>query len=171
LSNDRLDLRRPAVTAYPSRLIVAVLLQSAVPGYIAAQATVTDSLARRIIDGCVSYARAKQQGHAIAVYDAGGNPVAILRMDGNPAGIGDFAMQKAAAVARWQFSTAAMADAARSTPGFASAPFVVTVPGGVPILSTDGRFLGAVGVSGESPADDVACAEAGVRNAGLRSRL
>ena len=44
----------------------------------------------------------------------------------------------------------------------------LTVGGGIPVYSTDGQtFLGAVGVSGEAPADDIACAEAAVRAAGL----
>ena len=60
---------------------------------------------------------------------------------------------------------------ARQTPGFADAPHVVTVGGGVPIWSADGRErVGAVGTSGEAPADDVACAEAGISAAGLRSQ-
>ena len=61
-----------------------------------------------------------------------------------------------------------MAAAAKETPGFADAPHVVTVPGGIPVFSADGQqFIGAVGVSGEAPTDDAACAEAGVRSAGL----
>jgi uncharacterized protein GlcG (DUF336 family) len=63
-----------------------------------------------------------------------------------------------------------MLEGARGTPGFADAPHVVTVPGGVPVFSADGKSrIGAVGVSGEAPADDAACAEAGIRAAGLRS--
>jgi uncharacterized protein GlcG (DUF336 family) len=47
---------------------------------------------------------------------------------------------------------------------------VVTVPGGVPLWSADGKVrIGAVGVSGEAPTDDAECAEAGVRAAGLRT--
>ena len=47
----------------------------------------------------------------------------------------------------------------------------MTVAGGVPVFSADGRErIGAVGVSGEAPADDAACAEAGIAAAGLRSR-
>jgi uncharacterized protein GlcG (DUF336 family) len=77
---------------------------------------------------------------------------------------------KATAVAAWGFSTAQMERSAKETPGFANAPHVVTVPGGVPVWSADGKTrLGGVGVSGEAPADDAACAEAGIRAAGLRS--
>jgi uncharacterized protein GlcG (DUF336 family) len=102
------------------------------------------------------------------VYDDGGHLVAALRMDGNPPGVTEFAMQKALAVSRWQFSTSEMANAVKETPGFRDAPHVVTVPGGLPIFSADGKhFLGAVGVSGEAPADDVACAIAGVAGSGL----
>ncbi len=102
-------------------------------------------VASKVVEGCAAHARGKGQSHAIAVYDEGGHAVALLRMDGNAPGIMAFAMQKAEAVAHWRFSTAEMAAAARETPGFASAPHVVIVPG------------------------DVACAEAGVRAAGLLS--
>ena len=38
------------------------------------------------------------------------------------------------------------------------------------IFSADGKVrIGAIGVSGEEPADDAQCAEAGIRAAGLRS--
>ena len=126
--------------------------------------------AQAIIAGCVAHSTAKMQSHAIAVVDSGGHLVAALRMDGNGSGIFEFAVAKAEAAAAWGFSTAQMAQSAKDTPGFAHAPNVVTVPGGLPLFSADGKArLGAVGVSGEAPADDAACAEAGIRSAGLRS--
>jgi len=82
----------------------------------------------------------------------------------------DFALAKAEAVAAWGFATADMAEGAKETPGFAFAPHVVTVAGGVPILSADGlTFLGAAGASGEAPQDDAACVAAGIAAAGLRT--
>jgi glc operon protein GlcG len=46
----------------------------------------------------------------------------------------------------------------------------VTVAGGVPIYSADGKILlGAAGASGEAPEDDAACVVAGITAAGLRS--
>jgi uncharacterized protein GlcG (DUF336 family) len=126
--------------------------------------------AQAIVAGCASHAGGRGQSHAIAVVDAGGHLVAALRMDGNGSGIMDFAIAKAEAAAAWGFSTAQMAVGARETPGFAAAPHVVTVAGGLPIWSADGRErIGAVGASGEAPADDAACAEAGIVAAGLRS--
>jgi uncharacterized protein GlcG (DUF336 family) len=126
--------------------------------------------AQAIIAGCAAQATARKQSHAIAVVDTGGHLVAALRMDGNGSGIFDFALAKAQAAAAWGFSTAQMIEGARSTPGFANAPHVVIVPGGVPVFSADGKArIGAVGVSGEAPADDAACAEAGIAAAGLKS--
>lgn len=84
----------------------------------------------------------------------------------------DFGLAKAQAVAAWGFSTAEMSDAVKGTPGFANAPHVVTVAGGVAVYSADQQtWLGAVGVSGEAPADDAACAEAGVLAAGLHTHM
>jgi uncharacterized protein GlcG (DUF336 family) len=126
--------------------------------------------AEAIIHGCATHALAKKQSEAIVVVDAGGRVVAALRMDGNGSGIFEFAQAKAEAAAAWGFSTAQMERSAKETPGFANAPHVVTVPGGVPVFSADGKVrIGAVGVSGEAPADDAQCAEAGIRAAGLRS--
>ena len=138
---------------------------------LAAAAVALDAhAAQAIVAGCAVHASSKMQSEAIAVVDTGGHLVAALRMDGNGSGIFDFALAKAEAAAAWGFSTAQMAQAAKGTPGFADAPHVVTVPGGVPIWSADGKVrLGAIGVSGEEPSDDAACAEAGVKAAGLRS--
>jgi len=126
--------------------------------------------AQAVVAGCAAHSTGRGQSHAIAVVDAGGHVVASLRMDGNAFGIMEFALAKAEASAAWGFSTAQMAEGALRTPGFANAPRVVTVAGGLPIFSADGRErIGAVGMSGEAPADDAACAEAGITAAGLRS--
>ena len=126
--------------------------------------------AQAIVQGCVTHSTGRNQSHAIVVVDSGGQMLASLRMDGNSYGIMDFALAKARASAAWGVATARGEEAVRNTPGFANAPHLVTVPGGVPVFSADGRTrLGAVGVSGEPPPDDVACAEAGIAAAGLRS--
>ena len=141
----------------------------AAPAFGAPAPALDARAAQAIVAGCAAHSAGKKQSHAIAVVDLGGHVVASFRMDGNGYGIMDFALAKAKAAAAWGFATAGMADGARETPGFGSAPHVVTVAGGLPIFSTDGARLGAVGVSGEAPADDAACAEAGIRAAGLRS--
>ena len=149
-------------------LALAVLIAS--PAASAQTSALDARTAQRVIAGCAAHAAAKQQSHSIVVVDLGGDPVAALRMDRNGSGTFDFALQKAAAVAAWGFPTSGMEEGAKEVPGFARGPHVVTVPGGLPIWSADGKTrLGGVGVSGEAPADDAACAEAGIHAAGLRS--
>jgi uncharacterized protein GlcG (DUF336 family) len=151
----------------------APLLLALVAGAAGAQSPprLSAESAQAIVAGCARHASARNQSHAIVVVDSGGHEVAALRMDGNGHGIFAFARAKAEAAAAWGFATAEMANAARATPGFGDAPNVVTVAGGLPVWSADGRQrIGAVGVSGEAPADDEVCAEAGIAAAGLRSR-
>ena len=146
------------------------LLILGLPTAASAQTALDAKAAQAIVTGCAAHATAKQQSHAIAVVDLGGNLVAALRMDGNGSGIMDFSLAKAKAVAAWGFPTAQMEENAKGTPGFANAPHVVTVGGGVPVWSSDGKTrIGGVGTSGESTTDDAACAEAGIRAAGLRT--
>ena len=153
------------------RTLPVLLLAAAAAASTGARAATLDARqAQAIVNGCAAHAAGRNQSHAIAVVDAGGHLVAALRMDGNGSGMMDFAIAKAEAAAAWGFSTAQMVEGARGTPGFAFAPHVVTVAGGVPIWSADGRErIGAVGASGEAPEDDAACAEAGIAAAGLRS--
>jgi len=149
-------------------LLFALAIALASPA--GAQAALDARGAQAIVNGCAAHASSKMQSEAIAVVDTGGHLIATLRMDGNSSGIMDFAVAKAEAAAAWGFSTGQMVDAAKGTPGFANAPHVVTVPGGVPVFSADGKVrIGAVGASGEEPADDAECVEAGVRAAGLRT--
>lgn len=126
------------------------------------------AIAEKIAGACRAHALAKGQSHGIAVADAGGHIVFAARMDGNSEGVMAFSFEKAKAAALWGFPTSGMMEAVKETPGFAKAPYVVTVSGGVPIYSGDGRTLiGAVGVSGEAPQDDALCAEAGIKAVGL----
>ena len=153
-----------------ARLLGLALAALTVPVQAQTSQMLDARAAEAIIHGCVTHASAKKQSEAIVVVDTGGHVVAALRMDGNGSGIFDFALAKAEAAAAWGFSTAQMVEAAKRTPGFAYAPHVVTVPGGVPVFSADGKVrIGAVGVSGEAPPDDAECAEAGIKAAGLRA--
>lgn len=159
--------------AHLVRPIIVTLALSGVtaPASAQAPARLDARAAQAIVAGCVAHAGGRNQSFGIAVVDAGGHPVATLRMDGNGYGIMEFALAKARAASAWGFATAQMTEAVRGTPGFADAPHVVTVAGGIPVFSADGRErIGAVGVSGEAPADDAACAEAGISAAGLLSR-
>jgi len=133
----------------------------------ASPANLTVEIALTMIDGCRAQANTKGQSHAIVVVDAGGHVIASLRMDGNAPGIMAFAEQKARAAAMWGFGTLKMAEAVRETPGLGAAQYIVTVAGGEPVRTSDGKILlGGIGVSGEAPADDLSCAKAGIAAAG-----
>ncbi|MEM1132380.1 MAG: heme-binding protein [Pseudomonadota bacterium] len=126
--------------------------------------------AQVVVQGCFADAEANQQRFSIIVVDSGGHLVAALRMQGARPGNTAFATEKAKASALWGFATSGMEQGAQNTPGFAYAPNVVTVAGGVPIYSADGKhILGAIGVSGGAPSADEACAKAGIAAAGLKA--
>ena len=146
---------------------------AALPAQAHDMASFDAASAQAVLNGCVAHAEANGQSQGIVVVDAGGHIMAALRMDGNGPGIIAFAEEKAYAAATWGFATSGMEQGARNTPGFADAPGVVTVGGGVPIYDSTGQHrLGAIGVSGEPPEDDVACAEAGIAAGGfLPSRV
>lgn len=151
-------------------LVLIVSSAAAVHTPSAVAATLTASQAQAIIAGCVAHATENKNVQAIAVVDTGGRLIASLRMDNAGFGKMEFAEAKAVAAAAWGFDTAGQADGAKDFPGFARAPYVQTVPGGIPVWSADGQArVGAVGVSGAEPSADVACAVAGVRSAGLRA--
>ena len=154
------------------RSMSAALALIAAPTLAQSAPSLDAQTAQAIIAGCAAHAASKMQSEAIVVVDPGGHLIAGLRMDRASSGMMEFGLAKAQAVAAWGFSTAEMADAVKGTPGFANAPHVVTVAGGVPVYSADQQArIGAVGVSGEAPVDDAACAEAGVRAVGLRTRM
>jgi len=151
-------------------IVLAAVSLAAAPVQAKVAPRLDAKTAQAIVNGCAAHAAGKNQSHAIAVVDTGGHVIAALRMDHTSSGMMDFALAKAEAVAAWGFATADMAEGAKETPGFAFAPHVVTVAGGVPILSADGlTFLGAAGASGEAPQDDAACVAAGIAAAGLRT--
>lgn len=151
-------------------LFLLTLLAGPATAQVAGTARLDADRAQAIVAGCATHAKSRQQSHAIAVVDEGGHLIAALRMDGNGWGIMEFSKAKAEAVAAWGFRTSQMTESVKETPGFRDAPNVVTVAGGVPVWSADGKVrIGGVGVSGEAPADDEACAVAGIEAAGLKA--
>ena len=104
----------------------------------------------------------KRQGAAVAVVDAHGELVAMLRTDGCRLSCIDVAINKAYTAAREQGPSKALGDAAKRE-GFPVTNFgelrYVTWGGGIPVLAGDGEVVGAVGVSGLTESEDTALAE------------
>jgi uncharacterized protein GlcG (DUF336 family) len=101
----------------------------------------------------------------VAVVDAGGNLVSFARMDGGWLGSIDIAINKAYTARAFDMSTKELAGMAQSgEPLFGidttNDGRVVVFAGGIP-LTRDGAVVGAIGVSGGTPDQDQAVAEAG----------
>ncbi|HEV2141221.1 MAG TPA: heme-binding protein [Candidatus Dormibacteraeota bacterium] len=103
----------------------------------------------------------------VAVVDEGGLLIALGRMDGAPPLSPQVAEAKAVGAAMLYRDGASLAELARDRPGFFSVADrlvrVPIVPGlGSILIRRDGKVLGAVGVSGGRPEQDLECAEAGL---------
>jgi glc operon protein GlcG len=101
---------------------------------------------------------------AVAIVDTAGNLVYFEKMDGTQTGSVAVAIDKARSAALFKRPTKAFQDTLAAggeglrVLGLQSA---VPVDGGIPIVM-DGKFVGAIGVSGGTSAQDGQCAKAGV---------
>lgn len=105
---------------------------------------------------------------AAIVLDAGGHTVAFARQDGATLFRHDIARGKALGAIGMGMDSAAIAERAQRNPAFFTSVAIATggalalSAGGVLIRDADGLVVGAIGVSGDTPDIDAACARAGV---------
>jgi uncharacterized protein GlcG (DUF336 family) len=127
-----------------------------------------------IVDAALSKARELElRPLAITVLDPGGHPVVVKREDG--AGIlrPQIAHAKAWGCLGTGAGGAAGTRHATRDPAFFAALAAISdgriasSRGGVLIRDTEGNLLGSIGVSGDRPENDEACAVAGVESVGL----
>ncbi len=110
---------------------------------------------------------------AVAVLDAGGQPVSFQREDGCGLLRHDIAMAKAWGALGMGMATRQIRDRLANRPTFqaalaaASGGRFIPTPGGVLILDAQGVAIGAVGISGDASDKDEFCAIEAVRAAGL----
>jgi len=132
--------------------------------------------AERIVD--TGLERARELGLkplTIAVLDAGGHLVAFKRQDHSGILRPEIAQGKAWGTLGMGLGGRALAHRAEMAPAFfvslasVSQGRVVPVPGGVLIRAADNEIIGAVGISGDYPDNDEACAVYGIEQAGLRA--
>ncbi|MFL6699169.1 MAG: GlcG/HbpS family heme-binding protein [Vitreoscilla sp.] len=120
----------------------------------------------RILDHARAAAQANQWAMTIAIVDDGGHPLALERMDGAAPVSAYIATDKARTAALGRRPSAAyeeMINGGRTA--FLSAPLTAMLGGGVPIV-VEGQVIGAVGVSGAKPDEDVQVASAGIASLG-----
>jgi glc operon protein GlcG len=123
--------------------------------------TLTHTEAMSMIRAVQAALDEKRQGAAVAVVDAHGEVLAMLRTDGCRLSCINVAVNKAYTAAREQGESKALGDAFKRE-GFPVTNFgelrYVTWGGGVPVVASDGEVVGAVGVSGLSESEDTALA-------------
>jgi uncharacterized protein GlcG (DUF336 family) len=123
--------------------------------------------AQRAIAGAQARATQVEIRITVAVVDEGGLLIALSRMDGASPISPQVAEAKAVGAAMLYRDGASLAELAKDRPGFFSVVDrlvrVPIVPGlGSVLVRRDGRVLGAIGVSGGRPEQDLECAEAGL---------
>ncbi len=108
----------------------------------------------------------------VAVLDAGGHLVALAREDGTSNLRADIARGKAQGAIAMGLGSRALFERAKVEPFFIQAMnalsggSLVPVPGGV-LIRDDAGIIGAVGITGDTSANDESCAISAIEEAGL----
>ncbi|MBC7599263.1 MAG: heme-binding protein [Polaromonas sp.] len=122
-------------------------------------------LGRKLVTAATSRAKADYGRQiCVAVCDQFGFLTAFVRMDDAPVRSIALAQQKAYTATRMGVSTAAFLARLRSEDipiGYFCDPLLTALPGGALLTDTTGRVIGAIGVSGLTPAQDQEIADAG----------
>ena len=121
------------------------------------------------VQAAVAYAEAKGWKINAAVVDRGGNLMAFLRMPGAFIHSIEIAIDKAYTAASFGFSTKdwmpAIGHDEGMKLGFSARPRLIVFGGGLPV--GQGDWIGGIGVSGASEAQDEECARAGLAAIGM----
>lgn len=109
----------------------------------------------------------------VAVFDPGGHLLVLKRQDGSGILRPQIAQAKAWGALGMGLGSRALAQRAAAAPQFYTALAAVSegrlapVPGGVLVRDSTGAVAGAVGISGDHPDNDEACAVFGIEHCGL----
>ena len=130
---------------------------------------VSAEAAATAVQAAVAHAEAKGWKINAAVVDRGGNLMAFLRMPGAFLHSIEIAIDKAYTAASFGFSTKDWMPAIGHDEGmkfgFSARPRLIVFGGGLPIGQKD--WIGGIGVSGASEAEDEECARAGLAAIGM----
>ncbi len=130
--------------------------------------SITASMAQKMVAAAVAKAEELGVGQVVAVLDESGLLKAFCRMEGTPL-VSIEASQNKAYTALLGMPSQDFFDSIKDDPalvaGVPHLPRIVTFGGGLPIRSGD-AVVGAIGVSGGTVEQDIACAQAGLDAAG-----
>jgi glc operon protein GlcG len=159
---------RTLLTALALNLAVGLAISPAAEAQFAARQALTLEGAKRIMAAAEAEAMKNKWTVAIAIVDEAGDLVAFHKVDDTQAGSIDIAIGKARTAARMKRPTKALEDAiAGGRTTLLAVEGLTPLEGGVPITS-NGRIIGAVGVSGVTSQQDAQVAEAGIAALGSR---
>lgn len=126
------------------------------------KAVLTQADVSKVLDAAQQEAERESWPITVAVTDDGGHLLALRRLDGAAPFTADVASNKARSAAMGRKETQVfeeMINGGRTA--FVSAPMQALLSGGVPII-VEGQVVGAVGISGVKPDQDVQVAKAAV---------
>ncbi|WP_137726422.1 GlcG/HbpS family heme-binding protein [Prescottella subtropica] len=132
--------------------------------------------ARLAVEAALEAARRDGSRVSVAVVDARGHDLLVVRDDGAAWFTAGVARSKAATSALMGIPTTAYAGLADAYPALAdliddqTRPTMTTLPGGLPVM-VGGEVVGAIGVSGAQPEQDVEYAKAAVSGVAVPSAL
>jgi len=142
--------------------VVFGLLSFSAAAQLADKKVLTLEGAKKVAAAAEAEAKKNNWNVVIAVVDDGGNLLYLQRIDGTQTGSIEVAIQKARTAQAFKRPTKVFEDAlAAGRTGILKLPGAIPIEGGIP-FAADGRFLGAIGVSGAAPQHDGQVAEAGV---------
>ena len=125
---------------------------------------VTLDTARKLADAAVAEAQKKGFKMAVAVVDTNGDLVFLEKMDATQIASIQVAIQKAASAAIYKRPTKKFQDAlAAGGVGLRVLRLdrAIPVEGGLPLVSSDGKIIGAIGCSGDTSENDGLVCQAG----------
>jgi uncharacterized protein GlcG (DUF336 family) len=124
--------------------------------------SLTLAAARRIGAAAEQEASTNNWPMVIAVVDDGGHLIHLARMDGALIASVTVAPEKARCAAEFKRPTKVFEEGlAAGRTALLKLPGVIPIEGGVPLTLPDGQIIGAIGVSGGTPAQDGQVAQAG----------
>jgi uncharacterized protein GlcG (DUF336 family) len=130
--------------------------------------SISAAVAQKMVAAAVAKAEELGVGQVVAVLDESGLLKAFCRMEGTPL-VSIEASQNKAYTALLGMPSQDFFDSIKDDPalvaGVPHLPRIVTFGGGLPIRSGD-AVVGAIGVSGGTVEQDIACAQAGLDAAG-----
>jgi uncharacterized protein GlcG (DUF336 family) len=124
--------------------------------------------AKKVASLALAEARKNNWFMAVAVVDPSGTLIYYEKMDDTQTGSASVAIDKARTSALFKRPSKAFQDlVAGGGPGFRilGLPGAIPIEGGIPLVS-DGKIVGAIGVSGDSSDHDGMCAQAGADSLG-----